>query len=236
MALENDPIGLAIQDFERTQKNAEIIVSSDLFDDDAIPVAHLFRTFNEMPELEKQALKLCTGAVLDVGAGAGCHMRHLVDQGLSPLAIDISAGAVDYMQRTGFNAELKTIFEIENQQFDTILLLMNGIGLAGSMEKLPAFLIQLKKILRPGGKILCDSSDIIYMYEDEDGAIWIDLNDGYYGEVQFNMQYKNAATGWFPWLYIDFENLSDEAAAAGLRCTFIFEGENNHYLVSLEHL
>jgi SAM-dependent methyltransferase len=236
MAFENDPIGLAIHEFSRTQQDAEIIVSSDLFEDDIIPVAHLFRTFDEMPELEKEALSHCSGTVLDVGAGAGCHMRCLADSGLSPFAIDVSAGAVEYMKHAGFNAEQKTIFELGDQQFDTILLLMNGIGLAGSMEKLPAFLSQLKKLLRPGGKILCDSSDIIYMYEDDEGAIWIDLNDGYYGEVQFNMQYKNAATDWFPWLYIDFENLSDQAKLVGLSCHFIFEGENNHYLVSLEHL
>ncbi|MBI3135711.1 MAG: class I SAM-dependent methyltransferase [Bacteroidetes bacterium] len=235
MSFENDPIGLAIQEFERTGKNAEITVSSDLCEDDVIPVAHFFRTYDEMPELEQRALALCTGSVLDVGAGAGCHSAYLLQKKLIPEAIDVSKGAVGFMTQSGINASQKTIFELHGKQFDTILLLMNGIGLAGSMAALPEFLTQLKKLLNPGGKILCDSTDISYLYAEEDGSLWINLNDTYYGEMQFNMTYQNTSTGWFPWLYIDFENLCEQASLVGLNCTLLFEGENNHYLVSLEH-
>jgi SAM-dependent methyltransferase len=234
MNFKNDPVGLALHDYEAGKKTESILVTSDLCDDDEIPVAHLFRSFDEMPELEKIALSFCKGKILDVGAGAGCHSIYL-HKNFETLSIDISQGAVNLMNQKGLNAHRKTIFEIENEKFDTILLLMNGIGLAGSIEKLPAFLMQLKKLLNEGGKIICDSTDLSYLYTDDDGSFMIDLNAKYYGEMQFNMIYQKEETGWFDWLYIDGDNLTDIANRCGLKCTLLFEGDTNHYLVSLEH-
>jgi SAM-dependent methyltransferase len=233
---KNDPIGLAIHEFNLTGKDQKIIVASDLCDDDELTVSYFFRTYNEMPELEKRALEFCAGTILDVGAGAGCHSHYLKQKGFEVSAIDVSNGAVEFLNSSGINASKKTIFDLDESQFDTILLLMNGMGLAESMEKLPAFLIQLKKILKPGGKIICDSSDISYLYTDDDGSFLIDLNGKYYGEMSFNMKYKNLETGWFDWLYIDYDNLADHAQRAGLQPKFIFEGQNNHYLAVLEKI
>jgi len=85
-AAEQDPIGQAILDYHKTKKPFDIVVSSDLCDDDIIPIEVLFRTYNDMPELEKLAIKLCKGQVLDAGAGAGVqstlnrttHPRNLI--------------------------------------------------------------------------------------------------------------------------------------------------------------
>ncbi len=233
-SFNNDPVGLAIHDFNLTGKDQKIIVESDLCDDDEINVSYFFRSFDKMPELEKRALEFCSGTVLDVGAGAGCHSLYLKEKGFQVSAIDVSKGAVEFLKKSGLTAEKKTIFDLEENQYDTILLLMNGMGLAESIEKLPAFLIQLKNILKPGGKIICDSSDISYLYTDEDGSFLIDLNGKYYGEMSFNMKYKNLETGWFEWLYIDYDNLADHAQRVGLEPKHIFEGENNHYLAVLE--
>ena len=233
-SLNNDPVGLAIRDFSLTGSDQKIIVSSDLCDDDELTVSYFFRTYEKMPELEKMALEFCSGFVLDVGAGAGCHSLYLKEKGIQVSAIDVSDGAVEFLKNSGLNAEKKTIFDLGENQFDTILLLMNGIGLAESIEKLPAFLSQLKIILKPGGKIICDSSDISYLYTDEDGSFLIDLNGKYYGEMVFNMKYKNHETGWFDWLYIDYDNLAEHAGRVGLEPSFMYEGENNHYLAMLE--
>jgi len=236
MEFENDPIGYAIYEFSKNNSEKNITVFSDLCDDDVIPVNYLFRDLNSMPELEKMALSLCKGKILDVGAGAGCHSNILQKKGFDVLAIDTSKGAVDYMLSNGIKAQKVSVLDLTNEKFDTILILMNGIGLAKTIDELESFLKQLKSLLNPGGKIYCDSSDVTYLYMDDDGSVLIDLNGKYHGEMKFNMKYRNVESGWFPWLYIDFENLHDHALAVGLKCTLIQESENYCFLVCLESM
>ena len=236
MNFENDPIGLAIFEFSKNNSDENIVVYSDLCDDDVIPVNYLFRNLASMPELEKTALSLCKGKILDVGAGAGCHSNILKAKGFDITAIDTSQGAVDYMLSKNINAKRISVLDLSGEKFDTILILMNGIGLAKTMDELQPFLLHLKSLLNEGGKIYCDSSDLTYLYVEEDGSMLIDLNGKYHGEMKFNMKYKNVESGWFPWLYIDFENLHDHALAAGLKCTLVQENENYIYLVCLEHI
>jgi len=234
MAFENDPIGCAISEFSEKNAAENIIVYSDLCDDDVIPVNYLFRSFDAMPDLEKTALNLCLGKILDVGAGAGCHSVILKKKGLDVTSIDTSKGAVDFMQKASLNTKQISILDFSGTQFDTILILMNGIGLAGTMDQLQPFLLHLKSLLNTNGKIYCDSSDLSYLYMEDDGSMLIDLNGKYYGEMKFNMKYKDIESGWFPWLYIDFENLQDHALAVGLKCTLVQESENYCFLVCLE--
>ena len=227
-----DPIGAAIIDYSNTKKPADIIVSSDICEDDIIPVEVLFRSYDEMPELERQALDRCEGSVLDVGAGAGVHAKVLMETEHDVLAIDISKGAVSYMQSKGINAEKTAFLNLKDQKFDTILLLMNGIGVAGKLSELEGFLQHAKSLLNPGGRILCDSSDIKYLYEDEDGSMWIDLNSEYYGNFRFQMHYKKEKGPWFDWLYVDFDNLFKAAKKVGLKASKVYEQED-HFLAEL---
>ena len=236
MHLESDPIGQAILDFEKKNQPKNIFVYSDICDDDILPVSYLFRTFEDMPDIEKTALSLSSGRVLDVGAGTGCHSVELQKKGCEVFAIDVSPGAVDYMKRQGLNATVDTIFTIQNNNFDTILLLMNGIGLAGTVDKLTEFLIQLKSKLKLEGKILCESTDLTYLYAEDDGSVWIDLNAKYRGEVKFKMKFGEAESNWFDWLYIEFDLLKHHAELAGLNCTLVYAGENQNYLACLEYL
>lgn len=230
-----DPIGLAIQDYSINRKPADIIVSSEICDDDIIPVEVLFRNYDEMPELERIALKKCKGRILDVGAGAGIHAKHLADKGNSVKAIDISKGAVSYMLKQGIDAELTDFSSFKGEKFDVILMLMNGIGIAGKLSNLEETLIHAKELLNPGGKLLCDSSDIKYLYEDEDGSMWIDLNAEYYGNFRFQMKYKKETGVWFDWLYVDFDTLFNAAKNVGLKASKIFD-QDDHYLAEIELL
>ncbi len=68
--------------------------------------------------------------------------------------------------------------------------MMNGIGISEKLEALKPFLAKCKSLLSENGQILLDSTDIKYLYEDEDDSVWIDLNSSYYGEFQFQMHYK----------------------------------------------
>lgn len=232
MNLNNDPIGQAILDFSKTKKSKDIIVSSDLCDDDVIPSAYLFRSHEEMPELEKIALNHCHGKVLDVGAGAGCHSKILKEKGIDVIALEPSIGAVSYLNTIGIPVINETIQEHKGATYDTLLVLMNGVGLAGNLNNLESFLIHLKSLLNPTGSIICDSTDIQYLYQEDDGSMWMDLTAEYYGDFKFQMKYGDQQTEWFEWLYVDFERLRDVASKVGLMTELLF-GEDNHYLVKL---
>jgi methylase of polypeptide subunit release factors len=229
-----DPVGTAIQDYMNGDKQAKIVVESNLTEDDVIAVDYLFRTPEEMPELELMALEECRGRVLDVGAGAGCHSLALQERGVDVTALDISAGAVQAMKTQGIGQIIQgDVFKLKGQTFDTLLLLMNGVGIAGDLEGLEHFLEHAKTLLEPGGQILLESSDILYMFEDEDGSVLLDLNAGYYGEVMYNMRYKDQQTGEFKWLFIDPAILEDYAEAHGYTFEHLYEGEYGNYLARL---
>jgi SAM-dependent methyltransferase len=229
-----DPIGQAILDYDQDEHIDNIIVHSDLCEDDVMPVAYLFRTYEMMPDIEKKALSLCKGQVLEVGAGSGCHSKYLIEKGFETYAIDTSEGAVKYLKSKKINADQIAFYDLKNQKFDTILILMNGLGLAGQLKNLNTFLKHALSLLNPGGIIITDSTDIRYLYEDEEGGYWIDLNAKYPGEMQFKMEYKNHQSDWFNWVYVDFENLSFIADKAGLKADKIMEDDNFHYLATLK--
>lgn len=232
MELNNDPIGQAILDFSKTKKSSDIIVSSDLCDDDVISSAHLFRSFDEMPELEKIALKHCHGKVLDVGAGAGCHSKVLKENGVDVIALEPSLGAVSYINTIDIPVISETIQEHKGATYDTLLLLMNGVGLAGNLNNLDSFLVHLKSLLNTNGSIICDSTDVQYLYQEDDGSMWMDITADYYGDFKFQMKYGDHQTEWFEWLYIDVERLRAVATKVGFEMELLFE-ENDHYLVKL---
>jgi SAM-dependent methyltransferase len=222
-----DPIGKAILDFAQTRKPDDIIVCSEICEDDIIPIEVLFRNEDEMPELEIVALNKCSGKILDVGAGAGSHALFLKNLGKDVTAIDISEGAVAFMNELGIKSQKINFFDYSGNNFDTILMLMNGIGIAGTLSNLENTLSHAKSLLNEGGKILCDSSDIKYLYEDEDGALWVNLNQEYYGNFRFQMKYKKETGSWFDWLYVDFDTLFAAAKKVGLKCTRVFEQDDN---------
>lgn len=245
LSADKDPMGAAILDFQQHGKAARLRVLSSMFEEDEMPVKHLFRSTREMPMLEQKALQLAKGRVLDIGAGAGCHALALQEKGLAVKAIDISPLSCEAMKLRGVkDAECINLFDPhlssgnhsgENQEqfeggFDTILLLMNGTGIAGKIEHLPALFQRLKALLNPGGQILIDSSDLKYIYENEDGSFDINLNGAYYGEVDYQMIYKNVKGDRFDWLYVDFPLLKSIAETCGLHGELVEEGEHYDYL------
>lgn len=230
----NDPMGQAIHDFYHTGKAAKLRVFSSMFYEDEIPVKTLFRSFEDMPVQEQRAIELCRGRVLDVGAGSGCHSLVLRERGFDVVAIDISQLSVDVMKERGVNAMNINFFdETFVEKFDTLLFAMNGIGIVGKVERLDSFFRSARRLLADGGQLLLDSSDISYVFMDDDGSMDIDLAVGYYGEIDYKMRYKNINGESFDWLYIDFETLSMYAEEHGFKCEMCVEGEHYDYLARL---
>ena len=223
-----DPMGRAIADYYETGKADRLRVFSPMFEEDEIPLRTLFRTYKSMPSIEQKAIELAKGRTLDVGAASGCHSLILQQRGIDVTAIDISPLSVETMKQRGVkDVREQDFFAIQGEQFDTILMLMNGIGIVGTLERMPEFFKLLDKTLAPGGQVLCDSSDISYVFEG-------DMPDmGYYGEQSFQMQYKDTIGEPFPWLYIDAETLRQVAVENGYAAEVVAEGEHYDYLARI---
>ena len=233
-----DLFGKAILDFQTNNSPEDLITETTISEEDEMSVAYLFRDFSGMPKLEQRALQLSKGKVLDVGCGAGSHSLYLQkEKHLEVTAIDISKNAVQACRLRG----ISDVFEIDIlefnsiEKFETILLLMNGTGLFGKLEHASKYLQKLKSLLAKNGQILIDSSDIIYMFdEDEDGGKWIS-GDAYYGELEFTISYKGENEAPFPWLYMDYNTLQNAAVANGLKCELVLEGDHFDYLARLTY-
>lgn len=230
-----DLFGKAILDFQTNNNPANIVTETSISEADEMNVSYLFRDYNEMPQLERTALNLAYGKILDIGCGAGSHSLYLQNvKKLEVKAIDISANAITTCKLRGIkNTENINMLDLQEEKFDTIILLMNGTGIFEKLSGISKYLSKLKSLLNLNGQILIDSSDLIYMYDDaEDGGKWIPDN-GYYGEITFTITYNNEVEDTFPWLYLDYNTLQNACHANGLQCELIEEGENYDYLARL---
>lgn len=233
-----DLFGKAILDYQTNTSPENMITSTSISDEDEMEVAYLFRSFAEMPTLEQKALQLTKGRTLEVGCGAGSHGLYLQNErNIDVHSVDISKNAIQACSLRGLkNTQVIDVLNIKNEKYDTILLLMNGTGIFETLERTSIYLQKLKSLLNPNGQILIDSSDIIYMFdEDEDGGKWIP-SETYYGELTFTLQYKNETEAPFPWLYMDYNTLQNAAIANGLQCQLVLEGDHFDYLAQLTHL
>ncbi|AWA29664.1 SAM-dependent methyltransferase [Flavobacterium magnum] len=231
-----DLFGKAILDYQTGNDPQNLVTETTISEEDEMSVAYLFRSYRQMPEIEQRALQMANGKILDIGCGAGSHSLYLSqERNLDVHPVDISENAIKACLLRGLdNARAVDVMALDNEKYDTILLLMNGAGMCGRLKRIAAFLQKLKSLLLPGGQILLDSSDIIYMFdEDEDGGKWIPTGMEYYGEVVFSIRYKGEKERPFDWMYIDYNTLQNAAEANGLRCEMVMEGKHYDYLARL---
>lgn len=228
--MTNDIIGTALNDYFQKRSTGPLILHTNYGDPEEMPVEEFFRDADLFPELEQIGLALCDGRVLDVGAGAGSHALYLQERGMEVHALDISPGACALMKKRGVQHVIEAdFFTYHGAQYDTLLFLMNGIGVAGDMARLKALLRHGQSLLRSGGQLLFDSSDITYLYAD--GSV--PRPQGYYGEIQYQYEYNGRKSPRFGWLYIDQNTLIQLAHAEGWVVQVLYEDENDQYLVRM---
>lgn len=225
----NDVLGQAIFDYYRKEKKSKLWIHNKYGPKEEMPVNIYFRQEKDMPELEWLAMENCRGKILDIGAGAGSHALLLQQQGKDVTALEISPLASEVMRLRGVQKIItEDIFKYSEEKFDTLLLLMNGIGLAGTIGGLDDFLDHAKTILNEGGQLLFDSSDVAYLYERN-----LPKDDKYYGEIAYKYEYKKQKTDWFSWLYIDRNTLTAVAQKCGWKTELLGEDDLGQYLVRL---
>jgi SAM-dependent methyltransferase len=230
-----DPIGHAVWDHLNGITGESIIVKTDIAEDEQLSPSYFFRTFEQMPIQEQEALKRCSGIILDVGAGAGVHSIWLQDNGFEVDSLEISPLSCDTMRKRGIrNILLQDIFSLHGRKYDTILLLMNGAGVAQTLPGLETLLLHLKTLLNPGGKILADSSDLLYLFTDENGETWVNIASGtYYGEMEYQLSYKTIKGKPFPWLFVDPDTFAAYSKKCGFTVKEIINGTHFDYMVEI---
>ena len=225
-----DVYGTALADYYYRRPADTLWLHNSYHEPEEMPVDIFFREKADMSDMERIALTQCRGQILDVGAGVGCHSLELQKSGQQVTALEISAMATQIMQQRGIQNIINSdLFQLENQHYDTLLFLMNGIGLTGTINGLRDFLFHAHQLVNPGGQLLFDSSDIRYLYEEG-----IPLpSGGYYGEIRYQYEYKNERGPWFNWLYVDQNTLATLAAEAGWKMQILLEDETDQYLAQL---
>ncbi|MCA5006078.1 class I SAM-dependent methyltransferase [Sphingobacterium bovistauri] len=230
--MHRDVYGEALAEyFEKEELNTPLLLHSTYGDIEEMPVEVFFRDAEDFPELEFIALSLCDGKVLDVGAGVGAHALYLQEKKFDVTALEISNTACNIMQQRGVQKHIqKDFFDLKEQNFDTLLFLMNGIGLAGTLEGFRKLLAHSKTLLTDKGQLLFDSSDISYLYEE----YRIQRPEYYFGEIGYQYEFKGIKGESFKWLYLDQETLIKIAHEEGWVVQVLFEDENDQYLVRME--
>lgn len=229
-----DLMGRAIWDYYYQENSEDLQTETSISELDDLPVSYLFRDYQEMNALEKKALDLSFGKVLDVGSGAGSHSIYLQNERkLEVTALDISPKSIEVCKARGIkNAICEDLLQFSEKNFDTVLLLMNGTGIFQSLEHIDQYLQKLKSLVVENGQILIDSTDILYMYDqDEDGGVLVPAT-GYYGELDYYLHYKGESELPMKWLYLDFDTLENAAFANGFKIQKIEQLEDS-YLAQL---
>ena len=225
-----DIFGNALLDFHHNEFESPLLLHNEYGPPEIIPVERFFNNDDEFSELEYFALEQVQEKILDIGAATGRHALYLQNQGHDITAMDNSEFCGIVMRELGIKKIIvDDIFNYKGQVYDTILMLLNGIGIAGSIEGLEKLFLHLKKILKPTGQLLVDSSDISYLFENN-----IPPGKEYFGELSFQYEYKSRLGDLFNWLYIEQGKLVEIANSTGWTCQIISEDETDSYLARLQ--
>jgi hypothetical protein len=228
----SDPLGKAISEYwENPQgkySSVEVFMNGEPMQE--MHATLFFRNSRQFKQYERLALKECVGPVLDVGAASGIHSIWLHSRGLEVTSLDFSELCCKVMLQRGLTEVVcdDVMLYDPKKKFKTILLLMNGTGLAGSLDNLVPFLKKLKKMLQKDGQILIDSSDIMYYYRGRAMPLHC-----YYGDVEFQMRYGKMHGSPFPWTFVDPDTLLRYAEQAGYTTEFLHTDSGGHYLAKL---
>jgi len=234
-----EPQGWALRAYYEGDLDAELIIHRDDGVNDPLPVSHFFRDPSEFTGIETSAIDLCSGHVLDAGAGTGLHSLVLQQKGVAVTAIDINPQAVAIMAQQGVkDARTADIFGFDGGPFATVLMLGHGIGMVENIGGLSCFLRHVRGLISKNGQVLLDSQDV-RLTDDPRHLAYHEANrraGRYIGEIRLRLSFRGKTGPRCGWLHVDPNALREQAEATGWSSTVIRQEESGHYLARLERL
>jgi len=230
------PYGLALIDYYNGDSSATVTIIRDDGKKFQVPAQKFFNDSPNFSKIEQVAIDLCFGNVLDIGAGTGRHSLVLQNKGLNVFAIDIAPQAVDIMKKNGIkSAKCIDIYDFKGYKFDTLLMLMHGIGMTENLAGLNRFLHHAHSLINPNGILVFDSLDVRVNntpenieYQEKNK-----LMNRYFGEIHMQFEYKGIKGEPCIWLHVDPETLISESLKAGWNCEIIHKEPWGDYLAKL---
>ena len=224
------PFSQALIDYAEGNTAHSLILHNSYGEPEEMSIEVFFREAVDLSPLEKLVIESCSGEILDIGAGAGALSVILQQKNQQVTALENDQGCVELMKAMGIQSGVEGDLWHYEAQYDTVLVMMNGLGLAGKLDRVPGFLKKCMSLLAPSGQLLFDSSDISYLFEDETAK----KTEGYFGEVQYKYEYRNKSGDWFDWVYVDQNTLKGICSELSLKLEILHTNEYDQYLARVE--
>lgn len=223
------PFGRALVAFHRGEGDAVLDLRWDPGEPATVPVSTFFADPGVGTEVEVTALERAIGRVVDVGAGSGRFALALEARGRAVLPLDPLTDAVDVMRERGLDARRGTETDCPRGWADTLLVMMNGTTLAGTLDGLGPFLHALKEGLNARGRVLIDSTD-----PGHPSVGWEAPGDGRAaGELHLQMGFRGDWGAPLPQLFVGPATLAAVARRVGLVAEVVAEDPDGRYLAEL---
>ncbi len=225
------PLELALVRYHDRGEDTVVTIRNDFGEPEEIYPSMFFRSEENFEDWELIALERCGHRVLDVGAGVGVHGLALQKRGHHVTALELLPGAVRIMRDRGIKdvraGRLEELSE-KDHDYDTILVLMNGSMLAGTLVGLEHLLRSCLSRITDAGVIMIDSTDLRLIGDQGEK-----INQEYSLELHYQLEFEGQSGEIFPQLFIEPGLLAGVSKNLGLLTDVIWQGDQGHYLAEL---
>jgi len=224
--------------YQNKVPTVEIIERDDGYIDTGSDPGLYFSEYEQWSPIEKRAIELATGRILDVGCGAGRHALYLQSKGFDVTGIDDSPGAIEVCKLRGLNKAIvrpiNQIDEFAPNSFDTIIMLGNNFGLFGDAENAGAILKKMNQITAPDARIIAGTHNP-YQTDAAEHLEYHELNrkrGRMPGQLRIRVRFGKTIGEWFDYLFVLPEEMQEIIKNTDWQITeFIASEEANYFAI-----
>lgn len=178
-----------------------------------------FASASKWSRLERDAMLLVRGRVLDLGCGPGRHALFLQRRGFDVVGVDASPTQVALARIRGVEQVYPgTVQRLPRGlgTFGTVIMMGNNLGLAGDLPRMRRFLRDLRAITREGAQLIGHSRVPGTWYPHHLSYIKENIRRGRPpGLLTLRVRYKGRVGDWFDLLLLSPEDLGRLAHGSG---------------------